>query len=289
MPPRINGNYYVHYVASVSFAHVEIVGTSGGLNVPVTGVTVAPTTVSLMVGASAPLTATVAPSNATNATVTWTSSNAAVAPVNASGVVMGVATGLATITARTQDGGFTATSVVNVTISNIPATGVSVSPVTASVGIGATTTITATVAPSNASNKTVTWSSNVPGVATVNASGVVTGVAAGNAIITALTQSGGFTASSTVTVTPVSTTPCTNPTAITLPFTRDGLGDFCWVTSGTVNIVNSWNMQKVEINGVDFTNKWANPSTLPPRINGNYYIHYVGAFPWSHFEITGTP
>ena len=46
-------------------------------------------------------------------------------------------------------------------------------------------------------------------------------------------------------------------------------------------------MQKVEINGVDFTNKWAN--SLPARINGNYYIHYVANVAWAHLEVTSAP
>jgi uncharacterized protein YjdB len=372
MPPRINGSYYIHYVAGLSYAHFEIAGTAGN-SVPATGVSVAPTAFSLNVGAALTLTATVAPSNATNKTVAWNSSNTSVATVNASGVVVGIAQGAAIITATTQDGsytataavsvinvnvpvtgvslvpvtatigigssttltaigapanatnkiitwsssapsvatvdasgvvkgvalgttivtvttqdgGFTATCIITVVDINVPVTGVSVAPATANVSIGGTTTLAATVAPTNATNKTVTWSSSAPAVATVNASGVVTGVALGSATITAQTQSGGFTAGSVVSVTTTTPTPCTNPTAITLSFAHDGVGEFCWVTSGTVNFINSWNMQKVEINGVDFSNKWA--SSLPARINGNYYIHYIGAFPWSHLEINGTP
>lgn len=86
---------------------------------------------------------------------------------------------------------------------------------------------------------------------------------------------------------PIDVLPCTNPIPATVPFTRNGVGDFCWVTSGTVSFINSWNMQQVQINGVDFTNKWAN--ALPPRINGNYYIHYVATVAWAHFEINGSP
>jgi uncharacterized protein YjdB len=146
--------------------------------------------------------------------------------------------------------------------------------------------LTATVAPTNATNKTVTWTSSDPTVATVSSTGVVSGIAAGSATITATTQSGAFTSSSTVTVTPVTTTPCSNPVPITLNFSQNGVGEFCWVTAGTVNYVNSSNMQLVEINGVSFTNLWSN--TMPARVNGKYYIHYVGSYPWSHFEVNGS-
>ncbi|MGC8825341.1 MAG: hypothetical protein ACP5PZ_12255, partial [Bacteroidales bacterium] len=47
--------------------------------------------------------------------------------------------------------------------------------------------------------------------------------------------------------------------------------------------VNSWNMDKVEINGVDYTNKWSN--SMPPAIGGKWYIYYKGSYAWSHFEI----
>ncbi len=84
-------------------------------NVAVTGVTVSPTTLSLSVGGTSKLTATVAPSNATNKNVTWASSNTAVATVDASGTVKGVAAGTATITVTTADGKKTNTCAVTVT------------------------------------------------------------------------------------------------------------------------------------------------------------------------------
>lgn len=82
----------------------------------------------------------------------------------------------------------------------VDVTGVTVSPTTASVAVEGTTTITATVAPTNATNQNVTWTSDDENVATV-ANGVVTGVTAGTATITATTVDGGFTATCEVTVT----------------------------------------------------------------------------------------
>lgn len=83
---------------------------------------------------------------------------------------------------------------------SVAVTGVEVSPTTASVTVGNTTTIAATVSPENATTKTVTWTSDDEEVATV-ANGVVTGVAEGSATITATTSDGGFTATCEVTVT----------------------------------------------------------------------------------------
>lgn len=87
----------------------------------------------------------------------------------------------------------------------IPVTGVSISPTSASIPVGATTQLTATVAPANATNKNVSWVSSNTSVATVSSTGMVTGVAAGNATITVTTQSGNKTASSAITVTTVTT------------------------------------------------------------------------------------
>ncbi|MBO8132014.1 MAG: Ig-like domain-containing protein, partial [Candidatus Marinimicrobia bacterium] len=90
-----------------------------------------------------------------------------------------------------KDGG---TQVVHVT-------GVSVEPTTASIGVGETVQLTATVEPSNATNKNVTWSSSNPSVATVSSSGLVTGESAGTATITATTEDGGYMATCEITVT----------------------------------------------------------------------------------------
>ncbi|MCJ8574543.1 Ig-like domain-containing protein [Klebsiella pneumoniae] len=83
--------------------------------IAVTGVTVAPTTASLVEGSTQQLNATIAPSNATNQAITWTSSDEDVATVNANGLVTAIGAGTATITATTGDGSKTATSAITVT------------------------------------------------------------------------------------------------------------------------------------------------------------------------------
>ncbi len=83
-------------------------------SVPVTGVTLNKTALTLSVGASETLTASVAPSDATDKSVTWSSSNTSVATADASGKVTAVAEGTATITVKTSDGGYTASCVVTV-------------------------------------------------------------------------------------------------------------------------------------------------------------------------------
>jgi hypothetical protein len=83
--------------------------------VPVTGVTLSPTSLSTFVTDTQQLIATVSPINATYPAVTWASSNAAIASVSASGWVTANALGATTITATTLDGGFVASAAVSVT------------------------------------------------------------------------------------------------------------------------------------------------------------------------------
>lgn len=168
--------------------------------VAVTGVSVSPTTATVGLGSTQQLNATISPANATNQNVTWTSSNTAVATVNASGLVTAVAAGTTTITVKTVDGNKTATSTI--TVAAIPVTSVAVSPTTASLYTGNTQQLTPTISPANATNKNVTWSSSNTAIATVNSSGLVTAVAAGTATITSTTQDGNKTASATITVNP---------------------------------------------------------------------------------------
>lgn len=82
----------------------------------------------------------------------------------------------------------------------VAVTGVGVAPSSDTIAVGDTITLTATVVPSNATTQTVTWSSGATAVATVDSSGVVTGVAEGTAVITATTTDGSYTDTCTITV-----------------------------------------------------------------------------------------
>jgi endoglucanase len=70
-----------------------------------------------------------------------------------------------------------------------------------------------------------------------------------------------------------------------VPFTKDGAGTFCWQTSNLGSYINSWNLESLTINGVDFTNRWVGSGSYPPSINGFWYISYRANFAWSHFEV----
>ena len=155
---------------------------------PVTGVSLSQTEAELKPGETLTLTANVAPDNAWNKNVIWSSSNNVVAIVNENGVVTAKTAGTTTITATTIDGGKKATCAVTVIT---PVTGVTLSKTSAMLEAGETLRLKATVTPANATVKSVTWTSSNPAVATVAGSvatvteGVVTAKAAGTTTITA--------------------------------------------------------------------------------------------------------
>ena len=168
-------------------------------DVEVSSITLSETALSLTAGDSVTLTATVAPENATDKTVTWTSSNTGVATVE-NGTVKAVSAGTAVITAKA--GEKTAECTVTVKAPEpeiVEATGITLSRTTLSLKAGASAALTATVAPANATDKTVTWTSSNTRVATVT-NGTVKAVANGTATITAATKNG-KRATCTVTVT----------------------------------------------------------------------------------------
>jgi uncharacterized protein YjdB len=172
---------------------------------PVTGISLDKTTDTIPIGATDTLTVEIAPAGASNRQVAWSSDNQAVATVVYSGTsctVTGVSAGTAKITATTADGGFTADCAVIVqhAASAVPVTGIALDKTIDTIAIGATDILTAKIAPANSVNQQVAWSSDNQAVATVDAGGVVTGVSAGTAKITATTADGDFTADCAVTV-----------------------------------------------------------------------------------------
>ncbi|MBO4230681.1 MAG: Ig domain-containing protein, partial [Bacteroidales bacterium] len=171
--------------------------------VSVSGVSLNKTSLSLVEGGSESLTATISPDNATNKAVSWKSSDTGVATVDGSGKVTAVKAGSTTITVTTTDGGKTATCSVTVTSKTVSVTGVKLDNGKLELKAGETAQLTATVEPSDASDKSLEWTSSDAKVATVDASGKVTAVGVGSATITVKTKDGGKTATCSVTVAPV--------------------------------------------------------------------------------------
>ena len=168
--------------------------------VSVTGVTVSGSTHEVYEGESIKLTAKVSPDNATNKKVSWSSSDPTIATVDSNGTVRGLKAGKVTITAKTEDGGKTATYEVTVKAKEVKVTGVTISGSTHEIKVGGTLKLTAKVSPDNATNKKVSWKSSDPTIATVDSNGTVKGLKEGKVTITVTTEDGGKTATYEVTV-----------------------------------------------------------------------------------------
>ena len=178
-----------------SQAAIQLYRQGGGQSsVAVTGVSLNTNSLNLVVGNNSTLTATVAPTNATNKNVTWSSSDTSVATVSSTGVISALAAGSATITVNTLDGGFTDTCALTV-VAPLPeiilVTGVTLNKSTLPLQVEVSEILIATVNPSDATNKDVTWSSSDTSVVSVS-DGVVTALKAGTAVITVTTVDGGF-------------------------------------------------------------------------------------------------
>lgn len=189
--------------------------------VSVTGVKLSATVAELTIGNSKQLTAAIAPTNATNKGVTWSSSNTNVASVSSSGVVVAKGEGTATITVRTDDGGYTAACTIRVSKpspSVVAVTGVKLSAIGIELPVGGNKRLSATITPSNATNKAVTWSSDNTSVAAVNSSGLITAKGEGTATVTVRTDDGGYTATCKITVVPV-----TAPEKVEISVSADSL------------------------------------------------------------------
>ncbi len=200
-----DGNY-------VAVSTVTVTGTGGGnSSVDVDGIIISSSNVEVNKGETLKISATVTPPDATVKAVLWSSDNPSIATVDNLGVITGQAVGSATITATSLNGNFKATSVVTVSDDGenpiVFTTGVDISPTNITLDTEESIMLTATVSPSNATNKSVTWESSDTNIATVNTSGVVTARAEGTAIITTQTVDGEFTATANVTVNGSSTPP----------------------------------------------------------------------------------
>ena len=194
-------------------------GVSGSYTVNVvapalTGIKLDKTAATIKDSETLKLTATLQPTGA-EGTITWTSSYTSIATVDANGLVKGVEAGSTTITAKC--GSYSATC--KVTVTQTPAASVSLDKTTLSLKATETATLSATVLPENATDKTVKWSTSNSKIATVDANGKVTAIAVGNATITAACGNLSATCQVTVSATPAASITL-NKTAITLKATE---------------------------------------------------------------------
>ncbi len=188
----------------------------------VTSVTVTPETASIELGGSVQLTATVVADEGIDESVTWSSSDEAVATVSDAGLVSAVAAGTATITATSVFEN-TVAGTADVTVLAPAVTNVAVTPAPSSVIIGETVQLSVDVTTVSGASEDVTWSSSDETIATVDQDGLVTGVAIGAATITATsvaTPSVSGSSALTVTDVPAVTGVTVDPAEVTI-----GVGD----------------------------------------------------------------
>lgn len=158
-------------------------------------VTLSANNVSLFIGSTTTLTATVDPANTTDKTITWSSSNDQVAKVS-DGVITGVGAGKTTITASCG----TASSSCEVKVDPVKVTGLRLSNENVRMEMSDIIQLSAIVSPENATNNKVNWRSTDTNIAKVDENGLVTGINEGTTRIIATSQDGNFSASCEVTV-----------------------------------------------------------------------------------------
>lgn len=170
-------------------------------DVLVTSITVSPSCQTMYAGSSYYLHATVFPCDAANKNVVWSSTNTFIATVNpTSGLVYAKSAGEAMIYATAQDGSGVR-GICNISVSSVAVSSVSICPKQKTLSPGETTTLSAVISPSCASNKSVAWTSSDTSVATVGTyTGVVTAQSDGTATITARVLNDDKTDTCTVTV-----------------------------------------------------------------------------------------
>lgn len=174
---------------------------AGGSDVKVTSIVFSSSALLLNVGSSANIVAYVYPTNATNKSLNWASSDESVATVNQAGRVTAVGAGTCYIRAYSTDGSNKmAECVVTVSSTIVPVTGVSIMPTDITINAGDERTLTPVFQPSNATNKNVTWTSEDLSVVSVEQNGKITGLAEGTTVVRCTTQDGGYVGRCNVTV-----------------------------------------------------------------------------------------
>lgn len=154
----------------------------------------------ILKGDTETLITSIAPSNATNTSIIWSSSDNNIASVDSNGVVTGIGAGTVTITAKTADGGLIASCIVNVSDVSVAATGITLDKTQHTCQQSTSFKLSVNFIPSNATNQNVIWTSSDTNVAIVNG-GFVKALREGNVIITATSADGSHTATCNLTVT----------------------------------------------------------------------------------------
>ena len=173
--------------------------------VKITNIELDNNTLSIDNGSNKTLTATITPPDATNKILTWSANNENVilTPSGNCCLVTGKAVGESIITVSANDGsGKSATCTVTINLVNVPVEGVSLDKTEASVKVGKSVNLTATITPENATNPAVTWTKDNDNITLTPNSNIVTvmGVTKGTSVVTATTSDGSYTAECRITI-----------------------------------------------------------------------------------------
>ncbi len=209
--------------------------------VPVTSVEINEESIDMLIADTLTLTTTVLPEDANDKTVEWSSNNTDVATVTADGFITAIAVGEAIITAKSNDN-MDVTGQCTIHVKPVAVTSVTLDKSDEKIQLSKGIQLTATVSPENAANKNISWSSGNEGIATVDETGYVTGIAAGTTEITVTTEDGNYTASCTVEVTEFKTLQPTyqwNFEDSSIEEAKSQLTSVMVPSDGTMNFVNA--------------------------------------------------
>ncbi len=180
-------------ISCVSAGSVSLAATK-----KVKSITLNKKSITIYVGDTYKLTATVSPTKASNKKLTWSTSDKKIVTVS-SGKITAKKAGTATVTAKAKDGSGKKAA-CKVTVKKRPVTAVKLNKTKATIYTGNTLTLKATISPSNATNKKVTWKSSNSKVAAVNSKGKITAKKSGTATISVVTADGSKKATCKITV-----------------------------------------------------------------------------------------
>ncbi|MDO4789916.1 MAG: Ig-like domain-containing protein [Porphyromonas sp.] len=234
-------------VTAIAVGETDITATAGGkvatckvvvLAVPVSGITLNKTSHEMKIGEEVVLQAAVTPDNAEDKTITWESSNKAVATVSNDGKVVALSEGETNITAKAG----AQSAVCKVKVNPIAVESVNINKTSLKMTVGERVKLSAEVLPANATHKTITWSSSNDNVAVVSEVGLVTATGAGKADIIA--TAGGKSAKCVV--------------EVALPQTPAKVGDYYYEDGTTSHLID----ESKKIVGIVF---WTGDATLQDK------------------------
>lgn len=221
--------------------------------VPVTSISINKNVLEMDISGTAQLSAAIAPANAYNTKVIWSTTDSTIATVSNTGLVTAADMGSATVIAHSADGNFTAACAVFVDTPIVPVASISLDSTSAELKKGDTKQLSTTVLPANATNTFVIWNSSNASAVSVDSNGLITAISGGRATITAQTASGAQRATCEVTVSVMPDFIRMRNEAITLAQNATFLFDTSVYPLDTTNTDITWSTSDPAVASVDST------------------------------------